>query len=91
MYIKLSFYNQSQNPLVSNSIFAVYLAINLLNGSFRYDAAFGAIIAIIECYKFKGGLILFTKDTYVDKENAFKLIGIDQMPGWIGLKNELVQ
>jgi hypothetical protein len=45
-------------------MFAIVCLVNL---TIRFDALMGLLLGVVECAKFNGGIILFTKDTYTKK------------------------
>lgn len=73
---KTCFYNQDMKILIPFTKTAIsfkllpailFVLVCAFIAEFRYDAFLGLFIGILECWKFNGGIILFTKDTYTDK------------------------
>lgn len=84
MLYKYSYYNSEEKftlfflPITMKIIYYPFVMtafVFVQNLEIRYDALFGLVLAIIECRFFNGGMILFVKDTYEDKEKAMKCLG----------------
>lgn len=57
----------------------------LFNFAIRYDALLGLSLAVLECRFFNGGIMLFLKDTYEDKEKAMACLGFTRFDCWQSL------
>lgn len=49
------------------------------------------IVGIIECRFFNGGIILFVKDSYIDKNKAGNYLGFNKLQSWHSLNESNIQ
>lgn len=61
----------------------VFLLCCVASQELRYDGLFGLLMGVVECYFFNSGLILFTLDTYTDKEEYASKIKLTSCGCWL--------
>ena len=69
---------------------AIYILCCLVCWEIRYDGLFGLFLPIPECLFFKSGLILFTQETYTDKQWLAEKIGLASLDCWEPARQERI-